>query len=82
MHTIHILSYFSLKKLLLCNTKLTDEGMLFLAGLIHLEVLDLDRTLVTNDGANVIAGNLLKALLSICKLLHPSFFAIKNKFAT
>lgn len=30
--------------------------MLFLEGLVHLEVLDLDRTMVTNDGANVIGG--------------------------
>ena len=52
------LIFFSLKKLLLCNTKLTDEGMLFLQGLVHLEVLDIDRTLVTNDGASIIGGTL------------------------
>jgi len=40
----------------LTNTKLTDEGVLFLESLTHLEVLHLDRTFITDECASVIGG--------------------------
>lgn len=46
----------SLKKLLLSNTKVTDEGMMHLKGLTKLEVLYLDRTQVSDPGASIIKG--------------------------